>query len=136
MADFNTTWTIYKSARVLHQAGVSWFWGKGTHVPGENLILWFNDAAALPGDFRVVGYLDHRGKGTPVPGGGRTQVTAEAQPFTLPHKKRVPHIAAEDSRRRRRPTLPPSGSTIGADGLNFPVRNGKGWTPSPWPPEF
>ena len=28
------------------------------------------------------------------------------------------------------------GSTIGADGLNFPVRNGKGWTPSPQPPEF
>ena len=28
------------------------------------------------------------------------------------------------------------GSTIGADGLNFPVRYGKGWTPSPWPPEF
>jgi hypothetical protein len=25
-------------------------------------------------------------------------------------------------------------STIGADGLNFPVRNGKGWAPSPWPP--
>lgn len=26
------------------------------------------------------------------------------------------------------------GSTIGANGLNFPVRNGKGWAPSPWPP--
>ena len=26
-------------------------------------------------------------------------------------------------------------STIGADGLNFPVRNGKGWAPSPWPPK-
>ncbi len=36
---------------------------------------------------------------------------------------------------RRRPTLPPLGSTIGADGLNFPVRYGKGWTPSQWPPE-
>ena len=28
------------------------------------------------------------------------------------------------------------GSTIGADGLNFPVRYGKGWAPSPWPPGF
>ena len=28
------------------------------------------------------------------------------------------------------------GSTIGANGLNFPVRNGKGWAPSPWPPRF
>ncbi len=28
------------------------------------------------------------------------------------------------------------GSTIGADGLNFPVRNGKGWAPSPWPPKI
>ena len=27
-------------------------------------------------------------------------------------------------------------STIGADGLNFPVRNGKGWAPSPWPPKI
>ena len=27
------------------------------------------------------------------------------------------------------------GSTIGADGLNYPVRYGKGWAPSPWPPK-
>ena len=26
------------------------------------------------------------------------------------------------------------GSTIGAGGLNFPVRDGKGWAPPPWPP--
>ena len=26
-------------------------------------------------------------------------------------------------------------STIGANGLNFPVRNGKGWAPSQWPPK-
>ena len=31
--------------------------------------------------------------------------------------------------RRRRPTLPPCGSTIGAAGLNCPVRDGKGWDP-------
>ena len=31
---------------------------------------------------------------------------------------------------RRRPTLPPIGSTIGAGGLNFRVRNGNGWNPS------
>ena len=31
--------------------------------------------------------------------------------------------------RRRRPTLPPCGSTIGAAGLNCPVRDGKGWAP-------
>jgi hypothetical protein len=29
----------------------------------------------------------------------------------------------------RRPTLPPKGSTIGAEGLNFRVRNGNGWDP-------
>jgi hypothetical protein len=29
----------------------------------------------------------------------------------------------------RRPTLPPCGSTIGAEGLNFRVRNGNGWDP-------
>ena len=34
----------------------------------------------------------------------------------------------------RRPTLPADASTIGAEGLNFPVRNGKGWAPSQWPP--
>ena len=28
---------------------------------------------------------------------------------------------------RRQPTLPPSGSTIGTQGLNFSVRNGKRW---------
>src|SRR5690606_27761052 len=28
------------------------------------------------------------------------------------------------------------GSTIGADGLNFPVRDGKGCAPSPWPPKI
>ena len=27
------------------------------------------------------------------------------------------------------------GSTIGANGLNFPVRYGKGWAPLPWPPK-
>ena len=30
---------------------------------------------------------------------------------------------------RRLPTLPPVGSTIGVDGLNFSVRNGKRWNP-------
>ena len=30
---------------------------------------------------------------------------------------------------RRLPTLPPLGSTIGVDGLNFSVRNGKRWNP-------
>ena len=28
-----------------------------------------------------------------------------------------------------RPTLPPFGSTIGANGLNFSVRDGKRWNP-------
>ena len=28
------------------------------------------------------------------------------------------------------------GSTIGANGLNYPVRYGKGWAPLPWPPKF
>ena len=27
------------------------------------------------------------------------------------------------------------GSTIGANGLNYPVRYGKGWAPLPWPPK-
>ena len=31
------------------------------------------------------------------------------------------------------PTL--CGSTIGADELNYPVRYGKGWASSPWPPK-
>ena len=29
----------------------------------------------------------------------------------------------------QRPTLPPKGSTIGAEGLNFRVRDGNGWFP-------
>ena len=32
-------------------------------------------------------------------------------------------------KKRRRPTLPLVRSTIGADGLNFSVRNGKRWNP-------
>ena len=36
---------------------------------------------------------------------------------------------APEGQKRRRPTLPPCGSTIGAAGLNCPVRDGKGWDP-------
>src|SRR5690606_31265456 len=50
-------------------------------------------------------------------------------------KKKSPHLAMGGLQKKAAAYSPTwCGSTIGADGLNFPVRNGKGWAPSPWPP--
>ncbi len=63
--------------------------------------------------------------------------SASSPSFRYGPKKKVPTSKTDrDLEARRLPTLPPIGSTIGADGLNFPVRNGKGWAPPPWPPKF
>ena len=37
----------------------------------------------------------------------------------------ISFFAKKKEKKRQRPTLPPKGSTIGAEGLNFSVRNGK-----------
>ncbi len=34
-------------------------------------------------------------------------------------------FSKKEVKKRQRPTLPPDGSTIGAEGLNYSVRNGK-----------
>lgn len=44
--------------------------------------------------------------------------------------KKGPSDCSEGPRGWRRPTLPLLRSTIGAGGLNVPVRNGKGWSPA------
>ena len=55
---------------------------------------------------------------------------ANHKQHTPPPKKKREHISVTLSHQiRRRPTLPPVGSTIGAKGLNFSVRNGKRWIP-------
>src|SRR5690554_5787931 len=52
-------------------------------------------------------------------------------------KKKGPRAYARGPRKKAAAYSPTwCGSTIGADGLNFPVRNGKGWAPSPWPPKI
>ena len=40
-------------------------------------------------------------------------------------KKKLLVLQLRALKARQRPTLPPIGSTIGANGLNFSVRNGK-----------
>ncbi len=53
-------------------------------------------------------------------------------------KKKDPDQMNDRDPRKKAAAYSPTwcGSTIGADGLNFPVRNGKGWAPSPWPPKL
>src|SRR5690554_6655044 len=51
-------------------------------------------------------------------------------------KKKVPPCVHGGTQKKAAAYSPTwCSSTIGADGLNFPVRNGKGWAPSPWPPK-
>ena len=53
------------------------------------------------------------------------------------HKKKSPHLMMRGLQKKAAAYSPTwCSSTIGADGLNFPVRNGKGWAPSPWPPKI
>jgi hypothetical protein len=63
-----------------------------------------------------------------MPGGG-SLASQEAQKCAEGHYQKGNGPQREDV--RRRPTLPPSppGSTIGAEGLNFRVRNGAGCFP-------
>ena len=49
-------------------------------------------------------------------------------PRTSQHR-RTGNVFTYSIKKRRRPTLPLMRSTIGADGLNFSVRNGKRWEP-------
>src|SRR5690606_25273872 len=52
-------------------------------------------------------------------------------------KKKVPPCVHGGTQKKAAAYSPTwCSSTIGADGLNFPVRNGKGWAPSPWPPKI
>ena len=46
------------------------------------------------------------------------------------YKKKPPRNHNRGGQGRRLPTLPPFGSTIGASGLNFSVRDGKRWDPA------
>ena len=68
-----------------------------------------------------------------VPGGPRLSLHGP----TDPTRRAAPEGTALVESVRRRPTLPPSrpGSTIGAGGLNFRVRDGTGCFPPLWPPK-
>ena len=60
--------------------------------------------------------------------------TTPTRSLTCSNAKRSPHgfsVMGTSTflKNRRRPTLPRVCSTIGADGLNFSVRNGKRWNP-------
>ena len=57
--------------------------------------------------------------------------------FGYSTKKKSPHLVMKGLQKKAAAYSPTwCSSTIGADGLNFPVRNGKGWAPSPWPPKI
>ena len=58
--------------------------------------------------------------------------------FSLVYGVKKKHLSLDKCFSKKAAAYSPTsyGSTIGADGLNFPVRYGKGWAPSPWPPEF
>ena len=53
-------------------------------------------------------------------------------------KKKGPPVLVHGGTQKKAAAYSPTwfSSTNGADGLNFPVRNGKGWAPSPWPPKI
>jgi hypothetical protein len=110
-----------------------WWTGRGRTGVGRRRLGMVPKVDAL----RVLTDLLARSRAHPAsfsPGAARLYAANDDRNTTRPHgkAKALPLKAALLLVSRRRPTLPPSfpGSTIGAGGLNFRVRNGAGCIPS------